>query len=239
MRRGALPRMSRPTHPRLEPLHPAAPPQVLAMTIPQRARLHPRSRDSGLQLLGSGSPAAAPQNPHVLLPCTSSSPLRRSDPFPCTLGVYVLSLINVHLGFSPVLSVSSHLWGQNGGEGKIERGGALSRPQPSPPLLSLLPQRPSGLPPLRAPRASPPLLDAPSPVALYRLSHPRPRSRHPAPAPLPPQRSPTHRDLPALSRSPSTLPPTPAAGGWRPLPGLSPLPPIALRDSPSCSHRGL
>nr|XP_031527883.1 FXYD domain-containing ion transport regulator 7 isoform X3 [Vicugna pacos] len=98
--------------------------------------------DPGTQASSRG-PGVQP--PRIPVYCSRPPPcLLSEDPFSCTLGVSVLSLINVHLIFPPVLSVYSHLWGQNGGGAKLH----LVELSPPLPLLPL-PQCPSGLPPPR------------------------------------------------------------------------------------------
>ncbi|XP_073082579.1 FXYD domain-containing ion transport regulator 7 isoform X2 [Manis javanica] len=66
---------------------------------PARARLQPISRDSVLQLLGSGDPPPAPQNPGLTLSCTSLSP--RGRPVPLHPGCLRLELNKCAFGFSP------------------------------------------------------------------------------------------------------------------------------------------
>ncbi|XP_057349404.1 FXYD domain-containing ion transport regulator 7 isoform X1 [Manis pentadactyla] len=66
---------------------------------PARAHLQPRSRDSVLQLLGSGDPPPAPQNPGLTLSCTSLSP--RGRPVPLHPGCLRLELNKCAFGFSP------------------------------------------------------------------------------------------------------------------------------------------
>ena len=96
---------------------------------PQRARLHPRSGDSGLHLLGSWSPCSAPHHPGVLLPGTTLSPLRRSGPLhPWCL---CLELNKSAFGFSPSSVCVSSSVGRKRGRGQNRTWGAIT---PSPDL---------------------------------------------------------------------------------------------------------
>nr|XP_031312784.1 FXYD domain-containing ion transport regulator 7 isoform X4 [Camelus dromedarius] len=112
--------------------------------------------DPGTQASSRG-PGVQP--PRIPVYCSRPPPcLLSEDPFSCTLGVSVLSLINVHLIFPPVLSVCSHLWGQNGGGAKLHlvelSPPSLSFPSPSAPWPPP-PSEPPPPPPLPLPFSSP------------------------------------------------------------------------------------
>ncbi|XP_032344035.1 FXYD domain-containing ion transport regulator 7 isoform X5 [Camelus ferus] len=101
--------------------------------------------DPGTQASSRG-PGVQP--PRIPVYCSQPPPcLLSEDPFSCTLGVSVLSLINVHLIFPPVLSVCSHLWGQNGGGAKLHLVELSPPPSPSPPPVPQWPPPPSEPPP--------------------------------------------------------------------------------------------
>ena len=120
--------------------------------------------------------------PPIIPGCCSPGPpcLLLGDPVPCTLGVYVLSLINRRLVSPPLLSVCPHLWGGNGGGGKIEPGELSPHPQTYPlPLLPLC-QLPSGLLLSRNPSNFPSLPSTPS-LPPNPAAHPRDPRVDPSP----------------------------------------------------------
>ena len=133
------------------------------MTTPKEPVCIP---DPETQASISWGPGVHAQPPHPGPPC-----LLLGDLVPCTLGVYVLSLINLRLVFPPLLSVCPHLWGGNGGGGKIEPGELSPHPQTYPlPLLPLC-QLPSGLLLSRNPSNVPSLPSMPPPP--NPAAHPR------------------------------------------------------------------
>lgn len=96
-----------------EPPHPSqGRSQCTLLSLPRplqrRSYLYPRPRDSGLQLLGSRSLSPIPWDPRVPPSCISWSPSPGPSRLP--LRVHILSLINVHSVFPPVLSVCCRLW---------------------------------------------------------------------------------------------------------------------------------
>lgn len=176
----------------------AAPPQALAITAPQRARLHPRPRDSGLQLPGSRESTLSPPQSLCATP--------RQLPAPRALSVYVLSFNKCAFGFPPVLSVCSHLWGPNWGGDKAEAG-ELSPPSPDfPPSSPSPPAVPQWPPSLSEPLELPFPPSAPPPPAAPSLLIPRPQSRPLPRSPSLPTGAPPRPDLPALLFPTPTLP---------------------------------
>lgn len=193
------------------------------MTTPQRARLHPRPGDSGLQLLGSRVHAQPPAVPGC---CSQGlSPLRRPGPrHPRCL---CLELNKSAFGFSPSSVCVFSSVGRKRGRGQIEPGELSLHPQTYPLPLLPLRQLPSGLLLSRNPsnfRSLPSLPPPPQPSC----PSPRPQSTPLALLPLPPQ-TPPRLDLPAPRFPP---PASPRRGGRRPPPCLSPQAPASPSTSP-------